>query len=124
RRGVLTAPVPAGSRTAAKRQRPLARLKRHESQTKEESLVRNSLRRIRSGRTRLAGLLFVAAILGVFAVSPAASAETAGPYHFTNRLGLLLAVNGGQMANGNKVVQWSNTGSLDQFWYADYANSD
>ena len=28
------------------------------------------------------------------------------------------------MANGNKVVQWSNTGSLDQLWYADYANSD
>jgi hypothetical protein len=42
------------------------------------------------------------------------------PYEFTNRLGLVLGVNGGQMLDGNKVVQWWPTGAPDQSWFADY----
>jgi Ricin-type beta-trefoil lectin domain-like len=83
---------------------------------KEESSVRKFL-----------VLPFVAAIVATFVISPAAHASinpqnVVGPYRFQNKLGMVLAVNGGHMSNGNKVIQWSDTGSLDQQWYADYVD--
>jgi Ricin-type beta-trefoil lectin domain len=74
-------------------------------------------------------LLCVAAVLGTFAISPAASAsaqpnatpsDVVGPYRFKNRFDRVLAVNGGQMSNSTKTVQWADTGSPDQFWHVAY----
>lgn len=66
---------------------------------------------------------------GADAASPSTSAgRTAataalGPYKMVNGFGRVLAVNGGAMLNGQKVVQWADTGTLDQFWYLDALNN-